>query len=333
MKEVKWGIIGCGDVTEVKSGPAFNKVPGSSLVAVMRRDGKKAADYAARHKVARWYDDADALINDPEVNAVYVATPPGSHCEYTIRALRAGKPVYVEKPMANTYIECLEMIRVSEETGVPLFVAYYRRLLPGFVTIKKILDEGTIGKPLFFQIRYFSEPQPGDFKKPLPWRVIPEHSGGGYLYDMGSHQLDLIDHLLGPIKRVSSLTANQARLYQPEDYISAGFEGSAGVVGNGIWSFAAAAHSKEDTIEIIGEKGRIVFSCFGFTPSVLTVNGKTTLLDNPRPEHVQQPLIESIVQQLTGEGLCPSTGSSGARTNKILGKIAGEYRKSSMKKS
>src|SRR6187551_1308715 len=103
MEKINWGIIGCGDVSEVKSGPAFNKVNNSSLVAVMRRDGAKAKDYAHRHQVPKWYDDASLLINDPDVNAIYIATPPSSHEEYTIAAIDAGKPVYVEKPMTMNY--------------------------------------------------------------------------------------------------------------------------------------------------------------------------------------------------------------------------------------
>ena len=101
MKTIRWGIIGCGNVTEVKSGPGFQKAKNSALVAVMRRNGALAEDYARRHNVPRWTDDAQALIDDPEVDAVYVATPPAFHIEYTIQAARAGKPVYVEKPLAN----------------------------------------------------------------------------------------------------------------------------------------------------------------------------------------------------------------------------------------
>src|SRR5277367_2165196 len=97
---IRWGILGCGDVTEIKSGPGFQKATGSKLVAVMRRNGKLAEDYARRHGVARWYDDVDALIHDPEVDAVYIATPPGVHLEMALKVAAADKPAYVEKPMA-----------------------------------------------------------------------------------------------------------------------------------------------------------------------------------------------------------------------------------------
>src|SRR6476469_2704682 len=137
MKKINWGIIGCGDVTELKSGPAFNKVNNSALVAVMRRDAAKAEDYARRHDVPRWYNEGDKLINDPEVNAIYVATPPSSHEEYAIAAINAGKPVYVEKPMANTYDSACNIERSAKEKNVKLVVAHYRREQPRFKKIKQ----------------------------------------------------------------------------------------------------------------------------------------------------------------------------------------------------
>lgn len=324
IRKINWGIIGCGNVTEVKSGPAFSKVTNSELVAVMRRNGESAKDYAVRHKVPRWYDNADKLINDPEVNAVYVATPPGSHAEYAIKAMMAGKPVYVEKPMAASYRECLEMNRVSRETGVPLYVAYYRRMLPGFLKVKELIDSGTIGNPLFFSIRFFSTPQKEDYLTPLPWRVIPGISGGGYIFDLGSHQLDFIDYILGPIKQSSSLAFNISGLYQPEDFVSASFRCENGIVGTGVWNFSAPDYLSEDNIEIAGEKGSVHFSCFDFTPIRITVEGVTSYIENNRPDHVQQPFIETIVAELNGSGECPGTGITASRTSRVLDEITGK---------
>jgi len=124
MQQVNWGIIGCGNVAELKSGPAFNKAEGSRLIAVMRRDAHKARDYAKRHLVPKWYSDADQLIRDPEINAVYVATPPLSHAQYSIAAMEAGKATYVEKPMAASWHDCVLMNETSKRTGVPLYIAH-----------------------------------------------------------------------------------------------------------------------------------------------------------------------------------------------------------------
>ena len=157
MDTVRWGIIGCGNVTEVKSGPGFQKARDSSLVAVMRRNGDLAKDYAQRHSVPKWYDDAQALIDDPDVNAIYIATPPSSHKVYTIMAAQAGKPVYVEKPMALNFAECQEMIGACQEAAVPLFVAYYRRSLARFLKIKELLDAGAIGEVRFVSITFTNQ--------------------------------------------------------------------------------------------------------------------------------------------------------------------------------
>ena len=186
---IQWGFIGCGAVTEKKSGPAFNKVQGSKVVAVMRRDIEKAKDYAIRHDVKKYYSDADELINDPEVNAIYIATPPGSHFKYAEAAMRAGKPVYIEKPMASSYNECIEINKVSEETGIPCFVAYYRRTLPYFLKVKQLIDEGALGEISTVQISFAIPPYATDYdRENLPWRVKKEIAGAGYFYDLASHQ-------------------------------------------------------------------------------------------------------------------------------------------------
>lgn len=183
IDKVRWGIIGVGDVTEKKSGPAFYKTVHSELKAVMRRNAEKAAGYASRHNVSKWYTDATSLINDEEVDAVYIATPPDSHARYAIETMKAGKPVYVEKPMARNYGECLEMLKVSEETGIPLWVAYYRRTLPAFLKVKELIETGAIGKPLVVNIR-LHKARPERFQKPeeMHWHVFPEISGGGYFF-------------------------------------------------------------------------------------------------------------------------------------------------------
>lgn len=165
MRVIRWGIIGCGDVCEVKSGPAFQKADGSALVAVMRRDGAKAADFARRHGVPRWYDDAAALVADPEVDAVYVATPPSTHAQHTLLAARAGKPVYVEKPMAPTRAACDEMRAACAAAGVPLFVAYYRRALPRFVKVRELLAAGAVGAVRAVSVTHWQRPEPAHLQR------------------------------------------------------------------------------------------------------------------------------------------------------------------------
>ncbi|UXH42978.1 Gfo/Idh/MocA family oxidoreductase [Rossellomorea vietnamensis] len=321
--KVRWGIIGCGDVTEKKSGPAFQKVKNSELVAVMRRTGELAKDYAERHGVAKWYDDANALINDPDVDAVYIATPPGSHKEYTLTAAAAGKPVYVEKPMARTFNECNEMVAACEEAGVPLYVAYYRRAQERFLKIKELLDQNAIGDVRFVSsTQYQTAGEDVKGSDQLPWRVQPEIAGGGLFFDLASHTLDILDFLLGPIQEAKGFASNQGGFYEAEDIVTGTYQFESGVQGVGTWCFTA--FENVDKNEIVGSKGKISFSTFGDDPVTLTtVEGKEQWSFD-RPLHVHQPLVETIVKELTGSGVsCTSTGDSGARTNWVMDKIVG----------
>jgi 1,5-anhydro-D-fructose reductase (1,5-anhydro-D-mannitol-forming) len=315
MTTVRWGILGCGDVTEVKSGPGFQKARGSALVAVMRRDAAKAEDYARRHGVPRWYSDAEALVRDPEVDAVYIATPPSSHCDYTVLAARAGKPVYVEKPMALDYGECRTMIDACAAAGVPLFTAYYRRAMPRFARIKALLDAGAIGAVRVANVSVYRSfvPPAGA----LPWRIDPAVSGGGLFVDLASHQLDLLDHFLGPIADVSGIAANQAGLYPAEDVVAATFAWASGARGVGLWSFSASGDV--DRTELVGTRGRIIYATFSDAPVILETDAGIEAIELPFPAHVQQPLIQTIVDELlSGQPSCPSTAESAARTTRVI---------------
>ena len=324
---INWGIIGCGNVTEVKSGPAFNKVNNSRLAAVMRRNATLAEDYARRHNIPKFYTDASDLINDPEINAVYIATPPSSHAEYAIKAIKAGKPVYIEKPMALNYSDCQIINKAAERSGIPVFVAYYRRALPGFVKVKEMIMNGAIGKTRFVQLQLFKSPSEDEMAGNLSWRVDPKIAGGGHFFDLASHQLDYLDFLFGPVQKVKSLVLNQAALYKAEDFVSAEFLFENNIAGTGIWCFSGAPESSRDSIEIIGEKGLIRFSCFDFVPIVLENIDCRKEFVNERPEHVQFYLIEQVVKALNEKKTTVSTGLTAARTSKVLDEIVKEYYK------
>lgn len=289
MKQINWGFIGCGEVTEKKSGPAFNEVEGSQVVAVMSRSENKARSYAERHHVRKWYTDASELIEDPDVNAVYIATPPSSHATFAIMAMHAGKPCYIEKPLAASYNDCIRINRISEQTGVPCFVAYYRRYLPYFQKVKEIIESGTIGNVVDVQVRFSVPPRDLDFQsgKEMPWRLQPDIAGGGYFYDLAPHQIDLLQNLFGVITRAHGYPANRAHLYQAEDTLSACFFFESGIPGSGSWCFVGHESAKEDCIEVIGEKGSLSFSVFTYQPiEVITSEGKN-LITVPNPPYVQ----------------------------------------------
>jgi predicted dehydrogenase len=325
VDKVRWGIIGVGNVTERKSGPGFQLAERSELVAVMRRNADLAADYARRHSVPRWYDDAEDLINDPEVDAVYVATPPNSHREYAVRVAQAGKPVYVEKPMGRTALECEEMISACERAGVGLFVAYYRRSLPRFATVKELLEGGRIGQLRSVSIRNERTAQVGGTGNG-EWRVDPEISGGGYFVDLGSHILDLLDWLLGPATYAAGVATDRGGRYRAEDLVTGVFTFSSGVEGVGVWNYDS--FQDKDRIEIIGTAGALHFSCFGGEPLLLLTGRGPELIEASNPEIVQLPLIQTVVNTLTGHGESPSTGHSAVRTARVIDGLLSDYRKS-----
>ena len=319
---IKWGFLGCGEATEKKSGPAFNAVPNSKVVAVMSRRLEKARNYAERHGIARYYNDPQELINDKEVQAVYIATPPSTHATFAIMALKAGKAVYVEKPMATLYDDCLRINRVSETTGVPCFVAYYRRYLPYFKHVKKLIEDGAIGRVVNVQIRFAVPPRDLDYNAGnLPWRVQPDIAGGGYFYDLAPHQIDLLQEMFGPIIEAEGFTANRGGLYKTEDTLSACFRFAGGLPGSGSWCFVAHESAKEDRISIIGDQGSIAFSVFTYDPIVLhDADGRHEIVIE-NPQYVQQPLIQNVVEHLRGEGLCTCDCVSATGVNWVVDRI------------
>jgi predicted dehydrogenase len=321
MKSIRWGIIGCGNVTEVKSGPGFQKAQGSKLVAVMRRNAILAQDYAQRHGVPKWYADDQALIHDPEVDAVYIATPPNSHRTYTLAVAQAGKPVYVEKPLALNAMECQEMVTACQVAGIPLFVAYYRRALPRFLKVKELVSNGAIGELRFVEI-YLTQPLEIHPFDQFPWRLRPEISGGGLFVDLASHTLDFLDFVLGPVIRVNGFAHNQAGAYPAEDIVSAVFEFKNGIQAVGTWCFSS--FEAKDRITFIGSGGKVTLSTFGNEPVQLETPSGMDVFDLPNPLHVQQPLIQQVVNELLGIGSCVSTGESALRTNWVMDQLLGE---------
>lgn len=325
METVRWGFIGCGEVTEKKSGPAFNAVEGSEVVAVMSRRAEKAQSYAERHHIKRRYTDAQQLINDPDVNAVYIATPPSTHATYAIMAMKSGKAVYVEKPMASNYEDCCRINRIAEKHGTPCFVAYYRRYLPYFQKVRELVESGAVGNVVNVQIRFAVPPRDLDYNKTnLPWRVLPDIAGGGYFYDLAPHQIDLLEEMFGPILEAEGITANRGGLYQTEDSVSACFKFANGLPGSGSWCFVAHESAKEDCIDIVGDRGSLSFSVFTYQPIVLqNENGRQEFVI-PNPTYVQLPLIKLVVEHLQNKAICKCDCVSATSVNRVVDRILGK---------
>ena len=315
--QVRWGIIGCGDVCEVKSGPALQKAGRSTVSAVMRRDGGKAQDFARRHGIGRWYDDAEALIADPDVDAVYVATPPDSHEVYALSAMAAGKPVYCEKPMALTVAACDRMARASEETGLPLITAYYRRSLPRFEKMRELIQTGSIGQPRTVLAQQWRR------RTDLPiagWRLDPSISGGGHFADAYPHVLDWLDHVFGPAHSVQAVTRNQSGACEAEDLVSFLIDQNR-VMVTGLCSYAADRTG--DRVTVAGSEGTVSMPFFGPAPVRLERGEEVTLIDLPDPPHVHQPFVEQVIACLLDSGPNPCDPATATRSIRTMQMIYG----------
>jgi len=335
MKTIRWGLIGCGEVADMKSGPGFIRARNSQLIAVADRNGARAEDFARRHGVGRWHADADAIVEAPDIDAVYVATRTESHRDLVLRCAAAGKPVLVEKPMAMSHAGCLEMIAACNAAKVPLWVAYYRRALPRFVAVRDLVRSGAIGPVRMVITRHFQQiPTPEQMRGPFwSWRLDPKLSGGGIFFEAVGHTLDILDFILGPIESARPFADNQAGVYPAEDIVTASYRFAAGAYGSGTWCFTTDCDDEYN--EIVGATGRIRFSTF---PPLAPPSGRPPVpirimhgdvveeLLLADPPYVHQPLIQSIVDELNGSGRCPSTAETALRTARVIDDCLAEFR-------
>lgn len=301
---IRWGIIGAGAVCEVKSGPGFYKAPGSQLLAVMRRDLDKARDFAARHQVAEFYDDTQALLHHPQIDALYIATPPAQHLHYALAAIKAGKHVYIEKPVTLNAAECAQLIAAAEQAKAKVCVAHYRRRLPCFVKMLEIINSGAIGKPLLAQIDLL---RPQRQYTPDNWRIDPTQAGGGLFHDLAPHQLDLLHYWFGAVEAAGGQAFNQRQQHAADDCVLAWAKYKNGVLLQGRWHFAVAAKHYRDNFEIIGSEGSMRTDFFGDGSLYVKQGDLEQTIQAPHPAHFQQPLIEAVNDYFRGLEPNPSS--------------------------
>ena len=315
MRTIRWGMIGCGAVTEVKSAPAYRQTEGFSLEGVMCRDLQKAKAYAARHEIPLFFDDAAALIEDARIDAVYIATPPDSHARYALMAAEAGKICCIEKPITPDYASALEVVEAFEKRNIPLFVAYYRRSLPRFLEVKRWLDAGRIGRVRQVVWHLTRTPHPRDMESGH-WRVNSRVAPAGYFDDVASHGLDLLIFLLGEIVDARGYARNQQGRYSAADAVTACWEHESGVLGSGSWNFGC--DRREDRVEIYGERGKITFSVLDEAPIVCENDVEKIERETPHPRHVQYYHVQNMYKALTEGYAHPSTGRSALHTAWVM---------------
>lgn len=310
--QIVWGILGCGDVTEVKSGPALQKANRSAVLQVMRRDGQKAADYAARHGIDQWTDSAEAMISNPDLDAIYVATPPSTHADYAIRAMRAGKHVMVEKPMALTIAECVAMRAAQAQTGQKLTVAFYRRALPRFERMREIIQKGEIGEVRLVEAKQFL---PADRRPGQAWKLDPEIGGGGLFADMQTHTLDWLRYMFGAPTAARGQMKQQSGAYKAEDLVTYLIDfGDVSAVGQ----FSYAAYAGEESVTVHGSAGAVSMGFFRPSPLTLVTADGPREIDLPDPAHVHQPFVERVVSYFLDDAPNPCPAEEGQGTNELL---------------
>jgi len=326
MKEVNWAIVGCGDVTEVKSGPGLYKSENSHLVAVYNRTYAKAVDFAKRHHVAKVYKTVEELLSDATIDVVYIATPPKFHKDFALHVLRANKIPYVEKPVANTYADFLEIKQLADEKKLPVYIAFYRRGLEKFIKIKELLDAHTIGDIRYVSLKQLRKIEPSDLdREHLPWRLIADISGGGKFVDMGVHMLDYLSFFFGNIVELNGSVANKGGLYEVEDTVMVHYQFEDGTVGSG--TFCYVADKDENLCEIIGSEGRITFDVMAADSLTIEKNGTSKTLTFAVPEHIAMPYEQSVVNELIGKEKCNNNIENALYLTKAMDNLLQEYRK------
>ena len=322
MKEIKWGFIGCGNVVENKSGPSFNTAENSSIYAVMRRDIEKAESSAKKLGATKWYNTVDNLVNDEEVNAVYIATPPGLHLEQATKCCLAKKATYIEKPFARNYREALKIVDMYREAGVSLYVAHYRRALPKFIKVKELIDSGVIGKvcEVDFRLnRKFNRQEALE-----TWLYNTEISGGGKFYDIAPHAIDIMVYLFGNFVDIKGIATNNNEEYKVEDVVTMIFKTEKGIVGTA--NFNAIALDKKDSVIVNGTKGRIEFSIHGDVPIVITTSNSKETIEIKDPKVIQDDMVRNVVESLlTGEHLNTCSGEEALETSRIMDEVLKDY--------
>lgn len=258
-KIIRWGIIGCGDVVETKNGAPMYLADHSELAGIWNRTKEKAIAWCERHGHGRAFDSLDELLNNPDIDIIYVATTPNVHKEYACAVAAAGKHCYLEKPIALSWEEAEEIRVAFEKSGTRCFVAHYRRGMPRYKELKRLLDSGAIGKVRGVQV-IRTQRQTAEEMLPYedkPWRVRAEVSGGSHFYEGDAHMLDLIDFLVTPLVDFKLEVTNDTGYYEAEDAVSLVGITESGVIVSGIWCYAT--YKAIDRFLIFGDAGSIEF--------------------------------------------------------------------------
>jgi predicted dehydrogenase len=312
---VRWGVIGAGDIVRKRVARALRESQRSELVAISRARADLAEAFAREVGARRWHARWQALINDAEIDAVYVATPVNLHAEQTIAAAEHGKHVLCEKPMAMNVAECDRMIAACRANGVTLGIAYYRRFYPVVARVRSILASGEIGQPVFAQMNAFERfnPEPDH---PRQWLLNRAIAGGGPMMDFGCHRIEVLLHLFGPAARSTSLTANVVFDRDVEDTAALlmQFERH-GPCASIVVTHAAA--EPQDTLQVFATRGSLRCDNLNAGTLRVQVDSVDRVESCPPSENVHQPLVDDFVAAVHARRDAAVDGSMGRAVTAI----------------
>jgi len=313
---VRWAVVGCGDITNKAVAPAINDHPEARLVAFFSNTLERAEQMRGEHGALRASSDLAETVEADDVDAVYIASPVHRHAAETIAAIRAGKHVIVEKPMALTVEAGERMIEAADRAGVHLTVAYYRRFFPKSRKIRALLDDGAIGTPIVCEITICSRLHL-DPDHPKYWRLLPDQGGGGALMDVGSHRLDLACYWLGEPVQVCGFadTIERDDIQVPDtESLLARMKSGAHVHCTASWAIAARA----DDLVMRGSEGALIARPHDRAPLLLVRGAREAQLDLPPAENWHSPLVDDFTRAIL-EGRSPEfTARDGIQASRIM---------------
>lgn len=316
--QVRWLLVGTGDIAAKRVAPALTTAPGGSLVAVCSRDVTRAKDFAVRFNAPLAFDNIELAIQSPDVDAVYLATPVDCHVRDTQLAAAHGKHVLVEKPLGLSAADAQVAADTVRKAGVLGACAYYRRCSARFLHAAEMIRSGRLGRIVLVRMTYHAWFNP-TVTDPKWWRVQPASSGGGVLADMGCHMLDLLIGLLGVPVWVSAKSRNLVHGYPAEDNASFVMEmpDGAQVVGSFGWSSKSWRHE----LEVVGTEGHLKWAPFDTGPVELTVGRSSEQIELPAATNVHEPLISDFHLALQKKKNVACTMQEAVLTNQLLDAI------------
>jgi predicted dehydrogenase len=315
MKKLNWGLIGCGDISQKRVAPALRDLPECHLVAVNRARTDLAESFAREFGAKQWYADWQDLLNNKDIDAVYIATPVNLHAEQTIAAANAGKHILCEKPMAMNTQECDQMIAACKENNVKLSIAYYRHFYPVIERIKTILNSGQLGQVIMATINAFEkfDRKPGE---PRYWLLEKEKSGGGPMMDFGCHRIEVLVNLLGDVTDVKSITDTIHYDRSVEDTASALIKFKAGM--RGVLNVNHAIFESQDTLDIWATEGSIHVSTLNKGDLTMITSDGMATESHPPHKNVHLPHIQAFTHSVLNDTPVPVEGNEGQKITAIL---------------